>query len=313
LKFFKDEPNVPTSWQHILNWGGLRGVIPLVLVYSLPDSYQLKDWMLSFTLGSFLFTLFVNGLTIQWLLKRLKLHLPKKSEHLVNLQNSLLRLEEQQDIIKNLLPTDFGKDNLEVRREQIRSDIAALKSQIIEEADSTFIEKSLRLAGLMKERSALERLHRDGHVSGRVYQEFEIELDLQADAVEYPLTFADGTIDHEGRIRSGRSFRHRLYKLRDQAAHMPFLRGLFRVTEEQLTMERIELLNIRIWTSKEAIGYLERIKSLLSDRRITKMVNRLIDRHGKLIAKNQAGLEALSNSHSDIISAMQAIRLEKVL
>jgi CPA1 family monovalent cation:H+ antiporter len=48
--FFKDEPNIPMSWQHILNWGGLRGVIPLVLAYSLPEDFKYRSAIFSFSL-----------------------------------------------------------------------------------------------------------------------------------------------------------------------------------------------------------------------------------------------------------------------
>src|SRR5690606_14246376 len=68
IKFFKTEPNTPMSWQHVLNWGGLRGVIPLVLVYSLPDGFRFKQYLLIATLGTLLFSLFINGTTIKWLM-----------------------------------------------------------------------------------------------------------------------------------------------------------------------------------------------------------------------------------------------------
>lgn len=313
LSFFKDEPNIPMSWQHILNWGGLRGVIPLVLVYSLPDTYEMKDWMIAFTLGSFLFTLFVNGLTIQWLLKKLGLHLPRKSEQLIDLQNQLIHLEEQADRIKTLNEDEYGKANLAARKKQIQESLNDLKAQLIQQAGSSYFEKSLRLAGLMKERNTLEELHRQSHVSGRVYREFEVELDIQTDAVEYPITFADRAIDKDGMIRSGQSYRHRIHALRDRAAQLPFLKSLFKLTEEQVAMERIELLHVRIWTSQSVIAYFKQLDELLRDKRVSTMINGLIKRHMQLIAKNEGRLAALSGQHAEFINQMQKSRLDIVL
>ncbi len=41
-KFFYDEPDVYPSWQHIINFGGLRGLIPLILVNQLSDYFNYK-------------------------------------------------------------------------------------------------------------------------------------------------------------------------------------------------------------------------------------------------------------------------------
>ena len=49
LPLFKDEPNVPMRWQHLINWGGLRGTIPIVLVFTIPDSYVYKDEIVTLT------------------------------------------------------------------------------------------------------------------------------------------------------------------------------------------------------------------------------------------------------------------------
>ena len=57
LPLFKGEPNVPMRWQHLINWGGLRGTIPIVLVFTIPDSYIYKDEIVTLTLASSLLRL----------------------------------------------------------------------------------------------------------------------------------------------------------------------------------------------------------------------------------------------------------------
>ena len=66
------KPPVPLVWSHILFWGGLRGTIPIILVLQLPQS-QYRPLLLAMTFGIVLFSLVVQGLTIEPLLKRLKL------------------------------------------------------------------------------------------------------------------------------------------------------------------------------------------------------------------------------------------------
>ncbi len=63
---------IPWNWNHILFWGGLRGTIPIILMLQLPD-FQYRSLFLTATFGIVLFSIIVQGLTIEPLLKRLKL------------------------------------------------------------------------------------------------------------------------------------------------------------------------------------------------------------------------------------------------
>ena len=66
---------IPSTWNHILFWGGLRGTIPIILMLQLPE-FQYRPLFLSATFGIVLFSIIVQGLTIEPLLKRLKLQYP---------------------------------------------------------------------------------------------------------------------------------------------------------------------------------------------------------------------------------------------
>jgi CPA1 family monovalent cation:H+ antiporter len=63
---------VPPKWSHILFWGGLRGTIPIILMLQLPE-FQYRSLFLSATFGIVLFSIIIQGLTIEGLLKRLKI------------------------------------------------------------------------------------------------------------------------------------------------------------------------------------------------------------------------------------------------
>ena len=66
------KPTIPSAWRHILFWGGLRGTIPIILMLQLPD-FQYRPLFLSATFGIVLFSIIVQGLTIEPFLKRLGL------------------------------------------------------------------------------------------------------------------------------------------------------------------------------------------------------------------------------------------------
>ena len=66
------KPLIPWVWNHVLFWGGLRGTIPIILMLQLP-TFQYRTLFLSATFGIVLFSIIVQGLTIEPLLKKLKL------------------------------------------------------------------------------------------------------------------------------------------------------------------------------------------------------------------------------------------------
>ena len=67
---------IPNKWKHILYWGGLRGAITLALALSIPDIGLVGEQrfpLQSMAFGVVLFTLLVQGFTMDGLVKRLKL------------------------------------------------------------------------------------------------------------------------------------------------------------------------------------------------------------------------------------------------
>ncbi len=69
----KKSLQIPMSWQHVANWGGLRGVLPLVVILSLPENFAHKELFINLVFGAILFTLTVNALTISGLIKKLNI------------------------------------------------------------------------------------------------------------------------------------------------------------------------------------------------------------------------------------------------
>lgn len=67
------------GWSITLLWAGLRGAVSLAAVLSLPLTYRDRDLLLTLTFSVVLFTLLVQGLTIQPLLDRLGVSGPRGS------------------------------------------------------------------------------------------------------------------------------------------------------------------------------------------------------------------------------------------
>jgi CPA1 family monovalent cation:H+ antiporter len=64
--------SISMRWQHVLNWGGLRGAISLALVLSLPTALGAeRDLLRVMTFGVVLFSLLVQATTMRSLVRRL--------------------------------------------------------------------------------------------------------------------------------------------------------------------------------------------------------------------------------------------------
>ena len=74
---------VDSKARAVMFWGGLRGVVPVALMLSIPLDMPERDLIIGLTLAVILFSLLVQGTTIEWLMKRLgvsqKYHVRKPS------------------------------------------------------------------------------------------------------------------------------------------------------------------------------------------------------------------------------------------
>ena len=61
---------VPTGWLHVLFWGGLRGAVAIAMALSLPAEFPERLLLQEITFGVILFTLLVQGTTIDWVIDR---------------------------------------------------------------------------------------------------------------------------------------------------------------------------------------------------------------------------------------------------
>lgn len=70
--FARSSLRVKTSHQHILFWGGLRGALALALSLGLPPQIPGREEIITVAFGVVAFSLFVQGLTMTPLLRKLK-------------------------------------------------------------------------------------------------------------------------------------------------------------------------------------------------------------------------------------------------
>lgn len=176
---------MPRSWRHVLFWGGLRGAIALTLAISLPAALgPERETVIQMTFGVVLFSIIVQGFSMDRLLKRLEVITLSEGQAEYERRNAralaeragfdqIKRLSESGFISKHTW--DFLKPILEERLEALTSAVQeALRTVPDIEAQEL---STARREMLRAQRGMLGTLRRDGVISDRTFEDLIVEVD----------------------------------------------------------------------------------------------------------------------------------------
>jgi CPA1 family monovalent cation:H+ antiporter len=178
---------IPLTWQHILNWGDLRGAICLALALSLPLSVgPERDLLRVMTFGVVLFTLLVQSTTMAPLVRRLKIITRTDAQVEYELQHARLTAIRSADSRLDRLHNDgmLSSHTWEKLKRSLTSQAAELAEKVrgLLLADPVLEGEELETGWremLRAQRSALLSLRRDGVISDDVFEQLSTEVDAQ--------------------------------------------------------------------------------------------------------------------------------------
>lgn len=196
---------IPMAWQHVLNWGGLRGAISLALALSLPASLGPgADLLRAMTFGVVLFSLLIQATTMRRLVRRLNIvtrspeqvdyeisharltALRAAARHLENLHNQGLVSTHTFDRLRPAV----GQE-IDTRLIAMRQAIRSAPEVEAEELDTTLREL------LRAQRSALAGLRHDGVLSDEAFESLVADVDSRLASGEFDLAIEDGHRDSD--------------------------------------------------------------------------------------------------------------------
>jgi CPA1 family monovalent cation:H+ antiporter len=188
--------DIPLRWQHVLNWGGLRGAVSLALALSLPLALgDARSELQVMAFGVVVFTLLVPGATMTRLVKRL--NLVERSENREEYQRRHARAVAVRAATSHLaglhrkgLISDYTWSTLSPRLEEHNQALIHSVHEVIAahpdlEADEM---NAARRESLQSQRSTLTSLVKDGVISEEIYAELVEEIDtaLGNEATSWP-------------------------------------------------------------------------------------------------------------------------------
>jgi CPA1 family monovalent cation:H+ antiporter len=183
--------HLPSSWRHVLFWGGLRGAISLALVLSVPTALPEREMLKAMTFGVLLFTLLVQGTTIQFLLDRLRL--TRQPAHRIAREKAVGQFFAARAGLRRLEDLHGEGLLLDEMWDGLRVDYQRTQKQVMERMGDLFHEHAeleremllqARREALQAESGALGDALRRGLLAEHVYEELVTDVDCRLEALE---------------------------------------------------------------------------------------------------------------------------------
>ncbi|MFN8475180.1 MAG: Na+/H+ antiporter [Anaerolineae bacterium] len=180
---------IPPAYTKVLFWGGLRGAVSLALALSLPATLTYSNLLRVMAFGVVLFTLLVQGTTMDFVLRRLGL--VERSDEIQGRQRlraQMLMLRAAHDRLRSLYSEGMIASEIYVT---LQTDIETAERGLQEDVHELLQARPdmavaamnrAQREGLRAQRSLVADLQRDGVISDKVYADLVAEVDAQLDS-----------------------------------------------------------------------------------------------------------------------------------
>ena len=338
----KHPRRILNAYRHVLFWGGMRGAISLALAMSL-TTLPNGQHMLSLILGAVLFSILVQGLSLGYLIKKLKLSQSdvamevEKNEAWLEAKNHAL--DETRFLQQTALKETGAPDEL---MQQLNQDINDLKKNLKSTRNKEFGPvgewKYLLTRGLSIELNFLHRLLSQGLLSVSSYSFLKTELDNQLEALRHdyprPDFFLTHSIKNLPNIKHSRLFRW-FYSITSMSAEKFIIRDyeaacirqiscLYTINKlnsliklqqipEVVTDEVIKIYSAWSKESHEKINFFEQNFSSLANKEKRSLVRRMVYTTELIDLEQQMKLGCLSPAQFEVMEQELTVLLETEL
>jgi CPA1 family monovalent cation:H+ antiporter len=180
----RNDPAPPWQVPAVISWAGMRGVVTLAAVLVLPESTPQREVIVLAALVVTAATLLLQGTTLPWLVRRLRLPSPDPGEDALLEASALQRAHEAgEKRLDEVVGPDDPPEIVQRLRDRIRERTDAAwerlgrRSEAGETPSAVYLR--LRLQMLQAEREALVELRDSGEVPHDVLRRAHAALDLE--------------------------------------------------------------------------------------------------------------------------------------
>jgi monovalent cation:H+ antiporter, CPA1 family len=184
---------ISAGWMHLLFWGGLRGALCMSLALSLPLDYPLREPIIIMCFGVVLFTLLVPGLTMEPLVKLMKVGQfdPRLANYSKLHVKLIIETESLAELSQLRAEGKIAGESADELEAEIRARIAQIEAKIsdLHLADASLKELQkceIKLRLLEKRKDTLLRLSKQGFLDEESSESIRLDLDERIDRLMTP-------------------------------------------------------------------------------------------------------------------------------
>jgi CPA1 family monovalent cation:H+ antiporter len=184
---------IDRRYQAVMFWGGLRGGIALAIALSLPATVD-QELFIHLTTGAVLFTLLVQGLSIERLVRHHGLDVPPLSDRMARIEGLISAKRRTLGEVPQLLSGGlFSPRIAEEMQSRCNESLGRLKGELDDlrtrELDAGEERRLLYLRCFGEEKTLYYQMFSKGHLGERTYRNLTHSIELQTEAIR-----------HEGRL-----------------------------------------------------------------------------------------------------------------
>lgn len=185
---------IDRGYQTVMYWGGLRGGIALAIALSLPAAVENKELFITVATGAVLFTLLVQGLTIERVVRHFGLDVPPLSDRMARLEGLISAKHRTLEQVPLLQAGGlFSPRIAEEMSARCSSSLGELRGQLDDlrarELDLQEERRLLYLRCFGEEKTLYYQMFSNGHLGERTYRNLAHSIELQTEGIR-----------HEGRL-----------------------------------------------------------------------------------------------------------------
>jgi len=288
------------AYQTVMIWGGLRGAIALAIALSLPN-FAYFDIFVAVVMGVVLFTLLVQGLSMEWLVHKLGLDTPPLADQVSQAMGDVSASQHALKRLPELNASNQFNTNIIKRLEKqcIKSlkhaehQLSLLQKKYLSEQDEINI-RVLRCFAM--EKSHYIDLYNNGHLSESALRDMLPLLSLQIETIRYQGKYHS--------IEQNRLPRRRALKLLISVlATIPKLNKIAEKLRLRLIAHEYEISWAHVHACNEVLRYLTSNQN--SDKTSDKKLDSVIDLYQCWYDSARSNILKMNELYPEFVNTMQ--------
>ncbi|MBW3535191.1 MAG: cation:proton antiporter [Gemmatimonadetes bacterium] len=248
---------VNPRYQVVMFWGGMRGGVALAIALALPPIPGRDTLVVPLVMGVVLFTLLVQGLTMERVVKWLELHVPPLSDRIARMEGLIAAKRRTLEQIPELQAGGlFSPRIAESVRQRCSASLEdmreALERMRDRELDIQEERRLLHLRCFAEEKILYYEMFSRGHLSERSFRNLTHSIELQTEAIRHEARLPEFTLHPP----TGERLENVLHRVLDD---VPGLRGLAEVLRAGRTARDYEVAWARSRGSLHVLSTLDEI------------------------------------------------------